>query len=43
MPFLSLATWGDVLEQDLPALITELRSCSLRMEALRKWVSEAQS
>ncbi|WP_421216644.1 Rz1-like lysis system protein LysC [Aeromonas jandaei] len=37
VPTLSLVTWGNVLEEDMPALIAALRSCDTRMAALRQW------
>lgn len=39
VPILELKTWGGILEDDLPALITALHSCNARMEALREWSS----
>lgn len=40
IPTLSLVTWGEVLEEDMPALIAALRSCDTRMAMIRQWVSE---
>ncbi|WP_423190856.1 Rz1-like lysis system protein LysC [Aeromonas dhakensis] len=37
VPPLNLATWGAVVEEDMPALIAALRACDIRMTALRQW------
>lgn len=37
VPPLNLTTWGAVVEEDMPAMIAALRTCDIRMTALRQW------
>ncbi|MNJ37199.1 hypothetical protein D3C77_320080 [compost metagenome] len=43
VPPLKLTTWGMVVEEDMPALITALRECDARMDAVRQWVSTTRN
>lgn len=42
VPELNLSTYGAIVEEDVPTLITSLRVCDARMGLLRKWVASVQ-
>ena len=39
VPTLNLSTYGAVVEEDVPALISTIKACDYRFELLRKWAA----
>ncbi|UOW66282.1 transmembrane helix containing protein [Aeromonas phage vB_AspA_Bolek] len=39
VPDLNLSTYGAVVEEDVPTLISTIKACDYRFELLRKWAT----
>lgn len=42
LPILNLSTYGAIVEEDVPALITTIKVCDSRVGLLREWVAATQ-